>query len=152
MLDLIEIVEARKEAYKHQLSDSVIRRIIISNDETYVYQTMDQQVSDGLRGVPISSGKVTGTVRIIAQPNTQLLHEGDIIVTHNTDSSWTPLFPIAKGLIMESGGSISYGAIVAREFGLLGIAGVSSVLTILQDGDVVFMDGATGVIELIDKK
>lgn len=113
---------------------------------------MEQQVSDGLRGVPISSGKVTGTVRIMAQPDTQLLHQGEIIVTHNTDPSWTPLFPLAKGLIMESGGPISHGAIVAREFGLPGIAGVSNALTILQDGDVICMDGATGVIELINKK
>ncbi|MCG8482699.1 MAG: PEP-utilizing enzyme, partial [Clostridia bacterium] len=149
-LDLIKIVEARKEAYNHQLSYSVIPRIILSNGETYVYPTMDQQLSDGLRGVPISSGKVTGIVRIMDQPNIHLLHEGDIIVTHNTDPSWTPLFPLAKGLIMESGGPISHGAIVAREFGLPGIAGVSNALTILQDGDVVCMDGATGVIELIN--
>lgn len=150
-LDLIEIVKARKEVYKHQLSYSVIPRVILSNGETYVYPTMDQQVGDGLRGVPISAGKVTGTVRIMDQPNTQLFHEGDIIVTHNTDPSWTPLFPLAKGLIMESGGPISHGAIVAREFGLPGIAGVSNALKILQDGDIVCMDGATGVIELIDK-
>ena len=84
-LALIEIVAARKEAYQHQLSYSVIPRIILSNGETYVYPTMEQQVSDGLRGVPISSGKVTGTVRIMAQPDTQVLHQGEIIVTHNTD-------------------------------------------------------------------
>ena len=151
-LNLKETVTARKEAYQHQLSYSVIPRIILSNGETYVYPTMEQQASDSLRGVPISSGKVTGTVRIMAQPDTQLLHQGEIIVTHNTDPGWTPLFPLAKGLIMESGGPISHGAIVAREFGLPGIAGVSNALTILQDGDVICMDGATGVIELINKQ
>ncbi|MCG8481802.1 MAG: PEP-utilizing enzyme [Clostridia bacterium] len=151
-LDLIALVEERKETYKRQLSYTVIPRIILSNGETYVYPTLDQQDSDGLKGVPISAGKVTGTVRIMDKPNTQLLQDGDIIVTHNTDPSWTPLFPMAKGLIMESGGPISHGAIVAREFGLPGIAGVTNALKVLKDGDVVCMDGATGVVEIISRK
>ncbi len=147
--DLRLIVETRKLEYQSQNAYSVIPRIILSNGETYVYPQMDS--NHDLSGVPISSGRITGTVRVLNTPDTKLVCEGDIIVTHNTDPSWTPLFSLVKGLIMESGGPISHGAIVAREFGLPGIAGVTDAVTRLKNGDVITMDGTTGQIEIINR-
>jgi len=47
----------------------------------------------------------------------RLLHPGDVLVTRQTDPGWGPLFFLIKGLVMERGGMLSHGAILAREYG-----------------------------------
>ena len=59
------------------------------------------------------------------------------------------LFPIIGGLIVERGGALSHGAIVAREFGIPAVIGISNITTILKDEDEVILDGDLGKIQLI---
>ena len=57
---------------------------------------------------------VTGPARVILDPAGAHLEPGEILVAPSTDPGWTPLFLTAGGLVMEMGGSMSHGAVVAR--------------------------------------
>ena len=69
-----------------------------------------------------------------------------VLVCPSTDPAWVPLFVNAKALVMETGGVLSHGAIVAREFGLPAVAGLPGVLERLQTGQRVRVDGINGTV------
>jgi phosphoenolpyruvate synthase/pyruvate phosphate dikinase len=103
-----------------------------------------------LQGTGVSAGKAQGKAVIISDPTQDnRLQPGDILVTRSTDPGWTPLFLIAGGLILERGGLLSHGAIVAREFGIPAIVGVDDATKILKDGDFVSINGNTGEIQIL---
>lgn len=146
---LQEIVDKRKAIYNKQMADREVPRFILSNGECYWQPSLDKNEAD-LKGIPLSAGQVEGVVRLLDSPVGAELDDESIIVCHNTDPSWTPLFLAAKGLVMESGGPISHGAIVAREYGLPAIGGVSQATTRLVNGQRIRMDGRSGLITLIE--
>ena len=103
--------------------------------------------ADRWQGVAIGCGKVEGKVRIIRNPHEQSnMQPGDILVAPSTDPSWVPLFLKAGGLIMETGGFLSHGAIVAREFGIPAVVNVPGIMDVLRDGESVVVDGDRGLI------
>ncbi len=71
---------------------------------------------------------------------------GDILVTRGADPGWTPIFARIAGLVMEVGGQLSHGAVVAREYGLPAVTGVSGATKRLQDGQQVIVDGLSGTV------
>jgi len=75
---------------------------------------------------------------------------GDILVTKATDPGWTTLFINAGGVLLESGGMLQHGASVAREMGKPCIVGIQDVTKILKDGQTVDMNGATGIIKILN--
>jgi pyruvate,water dikinase len=100
-----------------------------------------------LQGMGISRGTVSGTVRILRSvDDAARLRPGDILVARSTDPGWTPLFMKAGGLVMELGGMLSHGAVVAREYGLPAVVNVSRATEVLKDGDRVTIDGSRGVV------
>jgi len=109
------------------------------------------QKRDGrtLAGLGVSPGVVSGNTRILHSPaDAGKFLPGDIIVAASTDPSWTPLFLKAGGLIIEHGGYLSHGAIVAREFGIPAVVNVPHALTAIADGEQATIDGAAGTIAL----
>jgi pyruvate,water dikinase len=77
------------------------------------------------------------------------LLKGEILVARATDPGWTPLFVNAGGIILEVGGSLQHGALVAREYGIPCVAGVENATTLWQDGTLVEVDGSAGIIRTI---
>jgi phosphoenolpyruvate synthase/pyruvate phosphate dikinase len=77
------------------------------------------------------------------------LNKGDILVTKQTDPGWAMVFPLIGGLIVERGGALSHGAIVAREFGIPAVIGIPNITEILKDNDEVILDGDLGKIKLL---
>ena len=71
---------------------------------------------------------------------------GQILVTRATDPGWTPLFSIVGGLVLEVGGQLSHGAIVAREYGLPAVVNVPGATTRIQDGQTIGVDGSAGLV------
>ncbi|MDQ2661270.1 MAG: PEP-utilizing enzyme [Actinomycetota bacterium] len=114
--------------------------------------TLTARASDDdalVSGIPAGGGRVTGPVRVIREPaEFARLQPGDILVCPYTNPSWTPLFQIAAGVVVDSGGIASHAAIVAREYGLPSIMGTGSGTSLLRDGQVVTIDGGTGHVEL----
>jgi pyruvate,water dikinase len=101
---------------------------------------------DVLRGTGCCPGVVLGRVRVITDPRHAAMETGEILVAARTDPGWIMLFPSAAGLLVEHGSLLSHSAIVARELGLPAIVSVRGLTAWLRTGDLVEMDGATGVI------
>lgn len=103
-----------------------------------------------LRGSAIASGVATGRARIVLDP----AHAGDlgddyVLVCPSTDPGWTPLFVSARALVVERGGVLSHGAIVARDFGIPAVV-CPGATRLLTDGRLIRVDGRTGQITLLE--
>ena len=75
---------------------------------------------------------------------------GQILVTRSTDPGWTPLFSIVSGLVLEIGGQLSHGAIVAREYGLPAVVNVPEATSRIAEGQMIVVDGSAGEVFLED--
>ena len=103
-----------------------------------------------LRGIPISTGRIRGPARLIrSSDDLQTVERGDILVVPVIDPGLAPLFALAGGLIAEMGGTLSHGAIIAREYGLPTIANVRHALQILQTGERLDLDAECGEIRRV---
>lgn len=115
-------------------------------------ETMARDHADGnpvLSGTPISMGTVTGPVRLIkSTADWSKVRPGEILVVPVIDPGLAPLFGLAGGLIAEMGGTLSHGAIIAREYGLPTIANVGSAIIRLSDGLSVTVDAGAGTIRI----
>ncbi len=100
-------------------------------------------------GQPISSGLVTGRIKVLHTAHEKPLLAGEILVARATDPGWTPLFVNAGAIILEVGGPLQHGAIVAREYGKPCIAGIQGATELFQDGELVSVDGDFGLIRKI---
>jgi len=99
------------------------------------------------RGVATGTGVARGKVRRLRHPAEGLaLQPGEILVAPSTDPGWTPLFLKAGGLVVETGGYLSHGAIVAREFALPAVVNLPGIVDQLKDGELVEVDGLAGMV------
>lgn len=146
--DLAPVARQNRETYALEMN-RVAPRVLTSTGESIHAPVMDAG-ENALVGIPVSPGVIEGTVRILTQPEEgDCLEVGDILVTTGTNPSWTPLFLKLGGLIMETGGPISHGSVVAREYGLPAVAGVVNATRQLKDGQRVRINGETGSVELL---
>jgi len=99
------------------------------------------------RGTPVASGRAAGAARVVLGPGDGAnLVSGDILIAPATDPGWTPLFVRASAVVMESGGYLSHGAIVAREFGLPAVVNVPGILRQVREGEKIRVDGDEGIV------
>ncbi len=111
----------------------------------------DVATGQTLQGTTISPGAAAGTARIVFDPNqAEALGERYILVCPSTDPGWTPLFMQAAGLIVERGGVLSHGAIVARDFGIPAVVLPDATRTI-PDGAAIHLDGDRGNVSLTEE-
>lgn len=101
-------------------------------------------------GAAISSGVVRGKIKTLSTPDEKPLLPGEILVARSTDPGWTPLFVNAAGLILEVGGLLQHGALVAREYGLPCVGGITGATHLWEDGVEVELDGMNGTVKVID--
>lgn len=100
-----------------------------------------------ISGLSACGGYITGTARVLESiMEAHKLEPGDILVTRQTDPGWAGIFPLISGLIVERGGMLSHGAIVAREFGIPAIVGVHLATELIQDGDEIVLNADKGEI------
>ncbi|HDZ89534.1 MAG TPA: hypothetical protein ENH37_02535 [Deltaproteobacteria bacterium] len=97
-------------------------------------------------GDPVSAGTVRGRAVVINFVGEKEVREGDILVARAADPGWTPLFINAAGILLEVGGMLQHGSLIAREYGKPCIAGIEGLTAFLKDGDMVEMDGSTGLV------
>jgi pyruvate,water dikinase len=103
-----------------------------------------------LQGVPLSAGAAEGPALVLTDPTAaHEMSEPYILICPSTDPAWVPLFVNARGLVMETGGVLSHGAIVAREFGLPAVAGLPDIHRRLRTGQRIRVDGASGKLMLL---
>ena len=103
-----------------------------------------------VRGNPGSSGKVTGTARVILTiADAGRLQQGEILVTATTSPPWTPFFATAGGIVTDTGGAISHCAIVAREYGIPAVVGAAGATARIKDGQTIEVDGDEGAVRIL---
>src|SRR6266566_3534229 len=96
---------------------------------------------------PEAHAALTGAdLRVILDPHGARLKPGEILVAPSTDPCWTPLFLKASGLVMEVGGAMAHGAIVAREYGIPAVVGVAGATERIATGSRVTLDGTAGTV------
>lgn len=105
---------------------------------------------DRLEGVALSAGVAEAPALVLTEPTAAPPGDGGyVLVCPSTDPAWVPLFVNAKALVMETGGVLSHGAIVAREFGLPAVAGLPGVVQRLKTGQKLRVDGGRGVVTVL---
>lgn len=103
-----------------------------------------------IRGISGSAGSVTGRVCIVKTPaEFDKLNQGEILVCPYTDPEWTPLFTLAAGVVVDTGGSLSHAAIVAREYKIPAVLATGDASKRLKNGDLVIVDGSKGTVSIV---
>jgi phosphohistidine swiveling domain-containing protein len=105
-----------------------------------------------LTGIAVSPGVVTGKARVITQPQDgQQVEPGEILVAPITNPAWTPYFLPAAGVVVDMGGVLSHGAIIAREYGLPAVVNVGPASRIIRTGQTIRVDGDRGIVTILDE-
>jgi pyruvate,water dikinase len=149
-LDLKTIAAANQALYEREKNRRQMPEVLLSNGEAF-YPGIGPSAEDGedLVGEAVSPGVVEGRAHVILDPGRERLEPGEILVCPSTDPGWTPLFLTAAGLVMEIGGLITHGSIVAREYGLPAVVGISQATTRLKTGQLLRVDGNRGRVTVI---
>ena len=128
-----------------------VPQVLFSDDLEAIGRPTTIEGAAMLQGVPLSAGVAEAAALVLDQPLTaNLPQEPYILVCPSTDPAWVPLFVKARGLVMETGGVLSHGAIVAREFGLPAVAGLSGVQRRLKTGQRLRVDGGRGTVTILE--
>ncbi|MFI5716176.1 PEP-utilizing enzyme [Nocardia sp. NPDC051750] len=106
-------------------------------------------VSEVVTGVAASGGVVEGRARVVRDPSTTELDDGDILVCETTDPSWVSLFLVAAGVVTDYGGLLSHGPIVARELGIPCVCGTDNGSYRIRDGQRIRLDGDQGTVTVL---
>ena len=152
LTDCKSIVSKRKQAMADESRRTRLPRIITSDGFAYYGGTA--KVVDGatiLSGEPVSPGVYEGRVRIVHDPSKTKLNQGEILCCHGTDPSWTPIFLTAGALVMEVGGLMTHGSVVAREYGIPAVVSLERITERLRDGQLIRVDGSSGTVECLNR-
>lgn len=113
---------------------------------------VDEQ-EQSFKGYAASKGQHTGTVKIVRdQSDFSKVQKGDVLVCKTTLPPWTVLFSISGAVITDAGGILSHAGTVAREYKLPAVLGTRVATQMLQDGDIVTVDGTNGEVHIVTKK
>jgi rifampicin phosphotransferase len=146
---------ASRRASEQAAERDLVLPLLMRESELAVLLARPASVSDSpqgqqLTGLCVSPGSVEGEVVVMRDPSEfQKMKRGAILVAPATDPSWTPLFTLASGVIVEVGGMLSHASTIAREYGLPALANVKNATRILKTGDRVHLDASGGRIHRI---
>ena len=143
------LILERRASYERELRRRQVPRLLLSDGRAFYEGMAGNGGASSLNGAPVSPGVVEGPVRVVFDPRSAQLQPGEIMVCPGTDPSWTPLFLSGAGLVMEVGGMMTHGAVVAREYGIPAVVGVHEATTRLTTGQRIRLDGSSGRIDLI---
>lgn len=154
---LSSTIQVRKETYDiyarttppFVLKDTEIPAIQLGHGSS----TGSPAAADVFIGLPISPGQARGVVVVVRHPDEfNQIADNVILVMPSTDPAWLALLNSAAGLIVETGGLLSHGSVIAREYGLPAVANIPQATQCFQTGDKVLVDGSTGVIQLLERR
>ncbi len=108
-----------------------------------------QKQDYSLKGRGCTPGIIKGKIRIFKEFSIPSVIDFDIMVASHTDPGWTALIGVSKGMIIEHGGILSHASIVSRDLGIPTVIGVQNACSIFSDGQMVELNGTTGMITLL---
>ncbi|MCZ6675764.1 MAG: PEP-utilizing enzyme [Candidatus Poribacteria bacterium] len=144
-------VIAARQAERAKLLRIELPDVIYSDTLNRIGEPPSIETRDEIRGVGVSLGVATGEAYILLDAtDAQITGKDYILVCPSTDPGWTPLFLHAAGLVMERGGMLSHGAVVAREYGIPAVVNATAATKRIQSGQRVRVDGNRGVVSILD--
>lgn len=152
---LSSTVQARKETYRVYAETDMpfyLKESQLAAIQLGVGFSDDELASDVTIGLPVSPGQARGTVVVVKNLDEFEMPAGEdiILVMPSTDPAWLALLHSASGLIVETGGLLSHGSVIAREYGLPAVAHIPQATQRFRTGDKVLVDGSTGVVQRLD--
>ena len=148
---LIGLVEQRKADYRRFRKLSAPRVLTSEGEEVKATYQRQNLPASALAGMPVSSGVIEGIANVITDPAKASLSKGEILVAPFTDPGWTPLFINAAGLVMEVGGLLTHGTVVAREYGIPAVVGITDATKKIKTGQKIRVDGNAGFVLVVEE-
>ncbi len=143
-----EVIATRKKRRELMLQIEV-PDVIFSDALEDIGAPISTDAAERYAGVGVSAGVATGNARVLLTPVDVRPSDRDyILVCPSTDPAWTPLFLNAAGLVMERGGILSHGAVVAREYGVPAVANIPNATQHIADGQTLQVDGDQGTVSI----
>jgi pyruvate,water dikinase len=139
------LIEQRKKTWRAE-ARLTLPRVIDEKAIDTLGEPPEITTAGGYQAFPVSSGQAAGPARIRKSPTEAgEMGSGYILVCPSTDPSWTPLFVNAAGLVLECGGTLSHGAVVAREMGLPAVV-LPEATRLFAEGEEIRVDGQRGLV------
>lgn len=146
LASLVATRRTLRDRYAHMTPPAVMTNV----GEAIPYQDTRDLPENSLAGTPVSGGLYEGTARVVHDPATEDLGAGEILVARFTDPGWTPLFGHAGALIMEVGGQMTHGSVIAREIGIPAVVAVEGATQKIRSGDRIRVDGEQGFVTILE--
>jgi pyruvate,water dikinase len=148
--DIGRIISERQAEYERNKAIEPPQVVVGKFDSKNVVASSVDSAKKVFYGMSVCPGKVVGAARVIlrADEHQQVL-PGEILIAPFTDPGWTPYFLTASGIVMDQGGLLSHGSIVAREFGIPAVVNVGPATKIIHTGQRVEVDANNGVVRVL---
>lgn len=144
----LDILVAERKAGRNDLEKLPPPDFIVGEVPQFA-EPVAHGLGNTLCGIGVANGRASGKAKLTYHPDEGgKLESGDILVAPLTDPAWTPLFLKVSAVVMETGGIISHGAIVAREYGIPAITNIPGLMKIMKDNQSITVDGDEGKVYL----
>ncbi|WP_135451686.1 PEP/pyruvate-binding domain-containing protein [Mycobacterium sp. DL99] len=149
----LEVRRRNYLTYRSRMSATYLFDDIETEGEVAEGDAVSSSDGSGISGIGVSRGVARGRTRCIAEMSHLAdITAGDVLIAKTIDPGWTSVFPLLAGLITETGGTLSHGAILAREYGIPTVTAVPSAMTLLPTGTAVEIDGSSGLVQIISEE
>ena len=151
--EALQSVIAERKTTRSRLLKIELPDVIYSDILNRIGEPQAIEVNNKIQGLGVSVGIATGEAYVLQEAaDAQIAGKNYILVCPSTDPGWTPLFLHAAGLVMECGGMLSHGAIVAREYGIPAVVNVTAATQQIQSGQFLRVDGTQGVVSILENE
>jgi phosphohistidine swiveling domain-containing protein len=148
--DVRAAVDARRAEYRKNVGITPPAVVIGRFDPDHFVPDSFDADAETLTGLAVSPGVVTGRARVILRSDTtEQVLPGEVLVAPFTDPGWTPYFLQAAAIVMDRGGLLSHGSIIAREYGIPAVVNVGPATRIIQTGQMLHVDGTRGDVRIV---
>ncbi|MFX1328594.1 MAG: PEP/pyruvate-binding domain-containing protein [Promethearchaeota archaeon] len=151
--EIVKLSFELEKRYKHflQYENKLLPKFLLGSRE-FNDVLKYRKESKIFRGIPASQGIITAPIRVLEDIDLiSTVRAGEILVVSRTDPGWTPVFSKIGGLITETGGILSHGAVVSREYGIPAITNITNACHIFSTGQIIKIDGFNGIVTLQEK-
>ena len=144
-------IAARKRDFDRYHGKEVPAYLYLRRDQPVEIDAPETLADGSFKGIATSRGTVTARARVVKTlDEIPLVREGEIIVVNATDPGWTPVFMIIKGIVLETGGMLAHGSLLAREYGLPAVQ-LEGAMQLIPSGATITVDGNNGVVTIVDQ-
>lgn len=147
---VIQALVDERRALRDRFAHATPPSVVTSEGEAITYAAPKDLPANSLAGTSVSGGLYEGTARVVRDPAQEQLSAGEVLVARFTDPGWTPLFGHAGALVMEVGGQMTHGSVIAREIGIPAVVAVEGATAKIRSGDRIRVDGERGFVTILE--